>query len=112
MRRRALMIPLKRVTLLGCEGASERAYAALLNEIARERGMPLAIEARLLKPGAGDPLELVKKTIKALPGNWRRSGTYVHVAVLLDEDKCIQLRAHCAQARALAAEHGVQLVWQ
>jgi len=60
----------RKLILLGCEGKSERAYAALLNRFVREAGLPVQIRSLNLEH-AGDPLSrvqlLLRKTRKQYP---------------------------------------------
>lgn len=53
----------KKLVLLGCEGKSERAYAALLNRFVYEADLPVQIQSRSLEH-AGDPLSRVKLLLK------------------------------------------------
>lgn len=53
----------RKLILLGCEGKSERAYAALLNRFVREINLPVQIRSLNLEH-AGDPLSRVQLLLK------------------------------------------------
>ncbi len=59
MKRRRATIPVRRRIFLGCEGESEQGYGALLARLAEDCGLDLAFQPVLLRPGGGDPLDLV-----------------------------------------------------
>ena len=64
MSRRRPNIPQRKRVFLGCEGESEASYGALLGWLADEPPpLDVHIEPRVLQPGAGDPLELVRRAI-------------------------------------------------
>lgn len=112
MTRRRVMRPQRRLIFFGCEGDGERAYGALLNDIAQTRGMPLAIRAHPLNPGAGDPLMLVRRAVQRLADERRRGTLFQVAAVLLDEDRCAQDPDLCRQARDLARQNDLFPIWQ
>lgn len=109
MRRR---IPQRNLYFAGCEGDSERAYVALLNKLAESLGLHIWIHGEPLNPGAGDPLDLVARAVERL-GQRRRQGViFRHVAVFLDSDTRDQSPKRTQDARRLALDYRVQLVWQ
>jgi hypothetical protein len=85
MRRKRTII-LQRVPIfLGTEGRSETGYGALLSRIARETaGIHIHIHVDQLQPGAGDPLELVKRAIQKISELERRREKFMHKTVLID----------------------------
>lgn len=102
----------RRRIFLGCEGASEQGYAGFLTHLARQRDLPIHIDAVLLQPGAGDHCALVETAIDRLRENVRRDGPYAHRAILLDADRLGKSPERDARARRLAEEAGLLLVWQ
>jgi hypothetical protein len=112
MTRTRIKIPQKRLAFLGCEGESERAYGALLNDIASERAMPLVVRPHHLNPGAGDPLSLVKKAIQELREQHRKGRVFALKVVMLDEDRCARDPDICRDARSLASMNNIALIWQ
>jgi hypothetical protein len=109
MRRKRTII-LQRVPIfLGTEGRSETGYGALLSRIARETaGIHIHIHVDQLQPGAGDPLELVKRAIQKISELERRREKFMHKTVLIDVG---QPQKNEAAAR-LAAETGIGVIWQ
>jgi hypothetical protein len=87
MRRRRATIPQRRRIFLGCEGESEQGYGALLSRIAEGMNLHLAIQSVLLRPGGGDPLDLVSLAIELSERDERRRGAFAFKAALLDCDK-------------------------
>lgn len=111
MRRRP-HIPQRRLAFVGCEGDSELAYVALLNDIASARSIHIRFQAERLNPGAGDHCALVERAAEHLATRKRRGTRYVVAAVLLDRDRWGLSPTRDAHATVLAAKHGLLLVWQ
>ena len=63
-RRRPPYIPLRRQIYIGCEGASEVGYAALLQDFARAAGLAVYLKIEELGPGAGDPLARIEMAVR------------------------------------------------
>ena len=91
----------RKLILLGCEGKSERAYAALLNQFVREADLPVQI-----RPLSRVRLLLIKTRTDRKQYPW--------MGILLDSDQVqsghSDLRAR--EAHRLAKEHGINLIWQ
>jgi hypothetical protein len=100
----------KKVIYIGCEGESEAAYVALLNEIIKEQKLDVSLKADVLNPGAGDPLELVKKASKHVRKEGRN--TFAHKVIFLDRDCYSQNPQKAQEAEELAEEEGFFLLWQ
>lgn len=100
----------KKLVLLGCEGKSERAYAALLNRFVYEADLPVQIQSRSLEH-AGDPLSRVKLLLKKIRIEGKQ---FQWMGILLDSDQIQGERAgsRAREARRLAREHDINLVWQ
>lgn len=79
---------------IGCEGASERSYVRWLQERADDLGKSLTFDAHIV--GGGDPLAVVKGSLKKLASQTRRFGRYKRAAVLLDSDRLGQAPARDA----------------
>ena len=100
----------KKLILLGCEGKSERAYAALLNQFVHEAGLSVQIRPLNLE-SAGAPLSRVQLLLKKTRTDRKQ---YPWMGILLDADQ-IQgghsaSRAH--DTRHLAEKHDINLIWQ
>lgn len=110
MRRRPRKIPQRRPIFLGCEGESERGYAALLAQPARDLPhVHVHINAQVLQPGAGDPAALIQRAAKLIAEIERRRTMFTIKAVLLD----LGLPGKNAEARASASDAGIDFViWQ
>ncbi len=112
MRRRNATIPVRRRIFLGCEGESEQGYGALLARLAEEAGLHLALQPVLLRPGGGDPLDLVSLAVDLSRRAEIKRGAFAVKAVLLDRDKLGVSPARDQRLYPLAAAHGLQLIWQ
>jgi hypothetical protein len=85
MRRRAPQRPSRRPVFLGCEGKSEHSYGTLLGRLARETaGVDVYIEVKLLQPGAGSPLQLVRRAVQIYRQIEKRRERFAIKAILLD----------------------------
>jgi hypothetical protein len=112
MRRRRATIPVRTRIFLGCEGESEQGYGALLTRLAEEAGLHLAIHSVLLRPGGGDPLDLVALAIEMSRRAESKRGAFATKAVLLDRDKLGITPERDQRLFPLAAENGLRLIWQ
>jgi hypothetical protein len=112
MKRRPTTIPVRRRIFLGCEGESEQGYGALLARLADDRGLHLAIQTALLRPGGGDPLALVTLAAELSHRAESKRGPFAVKAVLLDRDKLGLSPARDQQLYPLAASNKLQLIWQ
>lgn len=100
----------RKLVLLGCEGKSERAYAALLNRFVHEAGLPVQIRSLNLEH-AGDPLSRVQLLLKKTKTDRKQ---YSWMGLLLDSDQIHGGRSdsRAREARRLAKEHDINLIWQ
>ena len=112
MRRRRPLIRQRELYFVGCEGDGERAYVALLNTLAQDRGLHLWIQAEPLNPGAGDPLALVERAVERLAHKRRNGVRYRHKAIFLDWDRAEETPERTQRAIRLSQQKGIQLVWQ
>ena len=110
MSRRRPVIPPRKPVFLGCEGASEAGYAALLARIARDTpGVHIHIHAKILQPGAGDPLKLIERAIEVIQDIERRRAPFGIKAVLLDRGAPDKNAAAVVRARQARIDH---VIWQ
>lgn len=113
MRGRRGARPQRKRLFVGCEGDSERGYAALLQRYAECDGLLVHIDPVLLQPGGGDPCALVERALTLLAQRERRHGEpYAERFVILDTDKLRQSPQRDARARQIAERAGLLLVWQ
>jgi hypothetical protein len=118
-RSRRPSVPLRRRVFLGCEGSRERAYGVQLRHLLEERcriekrGQNVDLDVVLLKPGGGDPLAPVERTLRQIADSVRKGERpYAVVALLLDADKLGQAPDRDTQMRKLAAAEKLKLIWQ
>jgi hypothetical protein len=115
-RARRLAIPRRRRVFVGCEGESERGYAAFLQRLADDRslglGLHLHLDAVVLQPGAGGPLALIKRCREKLRRNELLHGRYQFRAALLDRSGFGQDARTAEQAWKLGQELGLRLILQ
>lgn len=100
----------RKLILLGCEGKSERAYVALLNRFVHEASLPAQVRPLGLEH-AGDPLSRVQLLLKKIRTERKQ---YHWVGILLDSDQAQSKHTEprTREARRLAKEHDINLVWQ
>lgn len=110
MKTRRPLIPQRKPIFVGCEGESEQAYAGLLQDLASEHGLHVHLNIEVLK--AGDPLARIELAIRKLANLKRTRGLYSDRFVLLDTDQLSLSPTRAQQAINLAAEHGINIVWQ
>jgi hypothetical protein len=103
-------IPQRKRIFIGCEGASEASYCRLIDRLANEQaGLHVHIVPHILQPGAGDPLQLVRKAVAKIAHEERRHAPFAVKAILLDRTGSAEI---LSLARALANDAAVHLVWQ
>lgn len=112
MRRCGASIPPRKPVFLGCEGESEQAYGQLLNELARERRLPVHIEVVNLNPGAGDPLARIRRARQEMDRWSRRRSQFEFAAVLMDSDQIEHEPQRRLEVESLAARHRIAILWQ
>lgn len=112
MSRRPPHIPQRTPIFVGCEGESEGAYVALLQNLADAAGSHVHITIELLTPGAGDPLARVTRALAHLGRLRGRRTVFAHAFVLMDSDQLALDRARGERARRDAQAGGLTLIWQ
>lgn len=109
MMRRGRIAPRRRV-FVGCEGESERGYAALIASLLDERHQRFHLD--LVPLGGGDPLAIVETAERQIRQRVERRGSYAARFVLLDADKGDENPVRRDQAIGLAKKLNIRLIWQ
>ena len=111
MRRRPYIQP-KKPVFLGCEGESEAAYGQLLIDLLRWAFVPIYLQVEVLAPGAGDPLARVQRTLDLITRREKQRVKFRSKAILMDYDQAQDAPERLVEARRLAREAGISLIWQ
>lgn len=104
--------PQKRRIFVGCEGASEGSYAALLQSMLKARDLPVALDITILNPGAGDPYELVRRAVARAAHSAQRRGEHAGRYILLDMDRHDAESDLGRRTLHLAGQQDMALIWQ
>ena len=113
MRMKGNCYPERKRFFLGCEGRSEVAYARLLDDFAKQIGVPAHLDIWPLFPGAGAPLARIQRAVKILDRKvQKRRMPYVGRFILLDRDQIQDDLRREEEAERLAEEHRIKLIWQ
>jgi len=112
MTRRRRIIQPKKPVYLGCEGESEVAYGQLLNDLLRSADLPVHLHVEALAPGAGDPLSRIERAHVRIAGRERRRARFRLKAILLDSDQIAAVPRQIAEAKRLASQYDIRLIWQ
>jgi hypothetical protein len=104
-------IPQRKRIFLGCEGESEQSYGALLQRLANEQNLPLAIDSVILK-GGGDPLGYLQLAVSKIEEEEEKRGEYMVRAVLIDKDRLGQNKERDQRIPTLISQHCLQIIWQ
>lgn len=109
MRSRRAPIRSRKLVFLGCEGRSEESYGALLNRISKDAGLSIHIHLEVLQPGAGNPLQLVRRAGQMIREIERKRSKFSIKAILLDRGD----QRLCADASILSRQIGIDfMIWQ
>ena len=111
MPRRPIKQP-KKPVFLGCEGESEVAYGQVLNDHLRAAALPVHLHVEVLAPGAGDPLARVKRALQRIAEHERRRSKFWLKAIFMDSDQAARGPERFAEAKRLATQHRIALIWQ
>lgn len=111
-RRRTPYIPQRRPVYVGCEGASEVSYAGLLQDMLRDADLPVHLVVEELGPGAGDPLARIEMAVSRLYRLRRTRTEPAERFALLDSDQALRDPQRADQARRVAADNNIIIVWQ
>lgn len=112
MTRRQPHIPQRIPIFVGCEGESEAAYVALLQELALTNGAHVHVHIEALTPGAGDPLARVERAVARLERLRARRAPFSQTFILMDSDQLALNRVRADRARREAANAGLRMIWQ
>ena len=107
-RRQSFRRPRKRI-FVGCEGESERGYAAFLSLLAQEADLLVHLDIRLCN--GGDPLAIVETAVSEMRRRSRLRGAYVEKAIFLDGDRRRDVPDRATQADRLIQQSGLLAVW-
>ncbi|SOE97678.1 RloB-like protein [Burkholderia sp. D7] len=111
-RRRPAHRPLKQQIYVGCEGASEASYAALLQDFITQAGLPFYLKIDDLGRGAGDPLARVEMAVIRIAQQTKKRTAPDACFLLLDTDQVALDLQRAERARRMAADNNITLVWQ
>lgn len=112
MIRRPAHIPLRRPVYIGCEGASEVSYAGFIQDLLREADLPIHLVIEEMAPGAGDPLSRIEMAARRLEYLKQARTVPRERFVLLDFDQAERDPHRAEQARRLAVDINIIIVWQ
>ncbi len=110
MKHPSLRRPQKSRIFVGCEGASERSYAAWLQILCNERNISVHLDIHDLGQ-AGSPIATFERAGKIISREQKNKDKYSYKVILIDTDWLaeIQQRTQCEeQARRL----GLIIIWQ
>ena len=105
-------IPQRKPVFLGCEGESEAAYGQILYDLVRAASLPVHLHIEVLAPGAGDPLARVYRTLDLIVRRERQRVKFQSKAILMDSDQAREAPERLAEAKRLAKEAGISIIWQ
>ncbi len=105
-------IPVRRQIYIGCEGASEVGYAAVLQDLANAASLPVYLKIEELGPGAGDPLARIEMAVRRIELQRRKRTTPSASFALLDADQAVRDPQRADRARRVAEENGIAIIWQ
>lgn len=110
MKRASQRRPQKSRIFVGCEGASERSYAAWLQILCNERNVSVHLDIHDLGQ-AGSPIAAFERAGKIISREQKNKDKYSHKIILIDTDWLAetQQKTQCEeQARRL----GLIIIWQ
>jgi hypothetical protein len=111
-RRRPAHRPLKQQIYIGCEGASEAGYAALLQDFINNAGQPFYLKIDDLGRGAGDPLARVEMAVAHIAQQAKKRTAPDACFILLDNDQIALDAQRAESAKRMAAQNNITLIWQ
>ena len=107
-RRRGLRAQRRRF-FVACEGESEVGYAAWVQRLVDEAGLPVYLDIR--KCRGGDPLAIVETAVQELQARRDRRGKYAGRAIFLDADRRDDNPDRTARADRLIRAHNLHAIW-
>ncbi len=107
-----MRIPQRKRIFVGCEGASERGYAAWLQRLADGVGSHVFLDVVIAGNGGGDPLAIVKESAREASRRHKVRGAYHEKWVLLDEDKIGETPARDVEMLYISQQNNLLLLFQ
>lgn len=95
---------------VGCEGESESGYSVCLANLARDKDLPVTVDAHVMKKG--DPLSRIRWAEAKIRQQEQNRGDYAYKFALLDADQRDLDPERARQAIALAEKLGIIIIWQ
>lgn len=102
----------RRRIFVGCEGDGERGYIAFIANILERVHSRVYIDAKLLRPGGGDPLALVEVAQTIIQREERNREPYEKKFLIMDSDKIGISHDRDQRAYAIAARIRASFIWQ
>ena len=109
MARRRAHRPQRRRIFVGCEGASEVGYVALIRLLAEEAGFHVHLDIH--DCCGGDPLTIVETAVRVHNSRKAMHGAYAARSVFLDADLRDSHPERSARAIRLAQDNGFHAIW-
>lgn len=110
MRDRRALRPQRKPIFVGCEGESEQSYVGFIQDLIDAAELPIHLNIEPLR--AGDPLARVEYALSRLARLRKSRSAFAQKFVLLDTDQLSMAPQRAAQARSLAANNDISIVWQ
>ena len=106
----ARVATIRRRIFVGCEGASERSYARWLQNLSDERDKSLHFDAHDM--GGGDPLSIVKCSVKKLRHQEKMRGKYYRKLVMIDTDSLLNRHNLDKEIRDICIKNDILILGQ
>ena len=108
-----MKIPQRKRIFFASEGVSERNYGTYLQRIVDSQNLPIHIDSQRMIIGGGDPLKIVKESVKLLTKNRKKRNKeeYKHRVVMLDKDTLGQNNNRDQQIQRIVTENDLQLIY-
>jgi hypothetical protein len=111
MRHPRRLRPLRQRIFVGCEGLSEVGYIAFIRNVAEDQQLPIHLEIKNLAP-AGDPFDRVNEAVKRIARLEHNREKFSARFVILDDDQNSQAPERAGNAKQLAQQNSISLIWQ
>ena len=105
-----LRIPQRKRIFIGCEGESEQSYVALLTRHLGEMHNRVHLDAVVLN--GGDPLAIIKKSLRKIAHRQSRGQKYLAHFVFLDTEHHNHKDDTIQSTVQLAKKSKIHLIWQ
>jgi RloB-like protein len=107
-----LMRRQRRRIFVGCEGEGERSYVALMQRIVDGVHQKVHLDAQLLQPGGGDPLDLARRAEEVIKKIERTREPYDEKYLLIDRDTLGNSPQRDRETRAILNRIDARVLWQ